>query len=201
MLGIKEDQVSVRGMEMGKDGELKCEVNDLQKKSNRRNKKSIETEGVTRKIELEKKAGRMGAGGNEQRAVQAQGYAEQRGEAGTMEINRRKRVKELTGAEIRHMIVEKNELREVIELEKKAGRMGAGGNEHRAVQAQGYAEQRGEAGTMEINRRKRVKELTGEEIRHMIVEKNELREVKKARKDAKKMVKLGNIKSIDSYFK
>jgi hypothetical protein len=128
MLGIKEDHVSVRGMEMGKDGDLKCEVNDLGKKSNRRNKKSIETEDGTRQIEPKKRSGRMVACGNEQRAVQAQGYAEQRGEAGTMEMNRRKRVKELTGAEMRLMIVEKNELREVKKARKDAKKMVKLGN-------------------------------------------------------------------------
>lgn len=128
MLGTNEDHVSVRGMEMGKERALKCEENDLQKEINGRKKKSIETEGATRQIQHKKRAGRMGACGKEQRAVRAQGYTEQRGEVGTMEMSRRKRVKELTGAELRLMIVEKNELREVKKAMKDAKEMVQLGN-------------------------------------------------------------------------
>lgn len=54
---------------------------------------------------------------------------------------------------------------------------------------------------VEKKRRKREKELTGAEMRTVILEKNEMREVKKTKREGKKMVKLGNVKSIDSYFK
>ena len=53
----------------------------------------------------------------------------------------------------------------------------------------------------DMERRKRSKELTGSEIRKMILEKEESRDIKKAKREAIRMVKKGNVKSIDSYFK
>lgn len=45
------------------------------------------------------------------------------------------------------------------------------------------------------------KKKTGEEVRKMIVEKEQLRAVKRAKREAVKMVKKGKMMSIDRYFK
>ena len=86
---------------MGQDGELKCEDNELQKDvPEMEEKKSVATEGRTRRIQRKKTAAGMGACRNEQRAVLAWGYTEQGGKVGSMGMNKRKRVKEFTGAEL-----------------------------------------------------------------------------------------------------
>jgi hypothetical protein len=50
-------------------------------------------------------------------------------------------------------------------------------------------------------RRGPEKEKTGEEMRKLIVEKAEVRAVKRAKTEAKRMVKKGSIVTIDRYFK
>jgi hypothetical protein len=47
----------------------------------------------------------------------------------------------------------------------------------------------------------KVKEVTGGEVRKMILERDNMRKVKQAKGEGKKMVKKGIMKSIDSYFK
>ena len=48
---------------------------------------------------------------------------------------------------------------------------------------------------------KREKEMTGEEMRKMILKRNEEQVVKKGIREGKKMVKEGKMKRLDSYFK
>jgi hypothetical protein len=47
----------------------------------------------------------------------------------------------------------------------------------------------------------KIKEATGGEVRKMIMERDDMRRVKQAKGEGKKMVKKGIMKSIDSYFK
>jgi hypothetical protein len=49
--------------------------------------------------------------------------------------------------------------------------------------------------------RKRMKEKTGEEMRVVMAERNEKGRLKRARAEARKMVKRGKMKRIDAYFK
>jgi hypothetical protein len=50
-------------------------------------------------------------------------------------------------------------------------------------------------------KRKGIKEPTGAEMHKMISERNDMRSVKKAKMEARKMVRKGKMRSLNSYFK